>query len=166
MLPQTYTFGGATNPIYTANISGGSVGDGAPAAIRIDNGGSMVLFGFPLYFMQEDAVHGLLQDYLPQLYPALSASDPTIIPSAPHLHCYPNPFNGSSGLRIKVSNASNLTIYNIKGQQVHSQKIQSSAKIQEVILEQNLVSQLATGCYLIRADGPTGSVTRKVIHLR
>ncbi len=166
MLPQTYTFGGATNPLYTASISGGGIGDGAPAAIRIDHGGSMVLLGFPLYFMQEEGVHGFLQEYLPQLYPALSVSELTLIPSAPHLSCYPNPFNGSKSLSIKVSNASKITIYNIKGQKVHSQEIQNTAKIQEVRLGQEIISQLPTGCYLIRADSSTSSVTRKVIHLR
>lgn len=166
MLPQTYTFGGVSNPLYTASISGGGVGDGAPAAIRIDNGGSMVLFGFPLYFMQEEGVRGFLQDFLPQLYPPLSLSDPALVPALPYLSCYPNPFWGFSGLRLKVANADRITIYNIKGQRIFSQNIQHTAKTQEIHLKEDILSQLPAGCYLIRAEGSSGSLTRKVIHLR
>ncbi|MDP2172360.1 MAG: M1 family aminopeptidase, partial [Candidatus Cloacimonadaceae bacterium] len=96
MLPQIYTFANVQNPLYTATMSATAAGNGQIAAFRYDiqpSGGRLVMFGFPLYFMQADGVRALLQSIIPHLDPALPNDDNFIPALSASLCVFPNPFN-------------------------------------------------------------------------
>ncbi len=120
MLSMSYTFPGAQQALYTAEVSGSGTGNGEPIAIRTDNIGSLILLGFPLYCMMETDVRGFLLQILPQLYPPITSNDDNTITEVPQLICYPNPFVNKLNIRLnKTKNIpATLTIYNIKGQKI------------------------------------------------
>ena len=78
MLPMIYTFENVQSPIYTAVMTDTSVGNGRSAAFIHEGSGTLAMFGFPLYFMDESSVRGMLQMLLPQLNPQLSQADDRI----------------------------------------------------------------------------------------
>lgn len=71
MLPMSYVFQNAANPLHTAEIAGGGANDGEPASIKLENGGTIVLLGFPLYFMLRDEARAFLGQIIPELYPGV-----------------------------------------------------------------------------------------------
>jgi len=171
MLPMSYTFAGAQNVIHSAEMLDGGVGNGEPASIRIEQGGTMVLLGFPLYFMQTEGVRSFLQQILPQLYPDVANSDEHIVPVPLSLVCYPNPWTASSGLSIKLQGAQvkQIKLYNLKGQQVlDANSFHTVITDNETSFELNpqYVGRLASGCYFIKIDTSQGSVTRKIVHVK
>ena len=168
MLPMTYTFVGAQDPLYTAEIFEGGSGNGEPNAIRIENGGTIVMLGFPLYFMQADGVQGFLENLIPQLYP-VALADENQIPAKPSLSCYPNPF--SRDLTIKISHAGNydLTIYNLRGQLVTPLPKESSQASEHTLHwngNDSQGKQLPNGIYFLRLATERGSLLHKIVLMR
>ena len=165
---MSYNFPGAPDPLYTAEIVNGGVGNGEPAAIRIMHGGTMVLLGFPLYLMQAEGVSAFLTQILPEIYPGLI--DPEI-PTAPvTLSCYPNPFFGANGFDVKLGNANpqKLEIFNLKGQKVYAtEEFNSvvSGNFSSFSLPPSATTKLSSGCYFVKMSTDRGRITRKVILL-
>lgn len=93
-LPMVHTFTGEDTPLYQAVMIPESNGDGQCASFRMDcaNDGALVLFGFPLYFMQADGVYPALRNILTDLNSALPVADGDAPPIGLNLWCYPNPF--------------------------------------------------------------------------
>ncbi|MBM4399677.1 MAG: glutamyl aminopeptidase, partial [Candidatus Cloacimonetes bacterium] len=122
LLSMSAIFPGAMTVVYSAEVLNSGNGHGEPLAIRSDNNGTVVLLGFPLYYMMQNQVRTFLQQILPQLYPGVSIEDENL-PNAPwSFTCYPNPFNGQLKIAFtgKQKSSSVLTIFNIKGQKVRS----------------------------------------------
>lgn len=123
MLPLSYVFPGAAQSLYTAEIFNGGAQDGQPLALRVEHTGTLALLGFPIYFMLQNEARAFLQQFLPQLYPGVEASDALVPPLAPHLACYPNPFRRKVTLSFTVDKDQSplsLTVYNLRGQKVRS----------------------------------------------
>jgi hypothetical protein len=163
MLPMSYTFLAAEQVFYRANMTADSAADDQPAGIRIDDNGSLMLLGFPLFFMQEDGVRGFLQAILPELEPGLNPIDPATLPVS--LDCLPNPFAASDGLSLKLNNAAadKIKIYNLKGQLVLSETLAGDS---DIWISASRLQHLALGCYLVQVHSDRGKVQRKVILLK
>lgn len=128
MFPMTYVFPGASNVLYSANLVGNDAFNGEPAAIRVENGGSMILLGFPLYFMMRHEVRDFLGQLIPELYPQVELNDEYVPAAEIRVSCHPNPFKRASGLDIsfpKSLEPFEVRIYNIKGQKVGQFKASS-----------------------------------------
>lgn len=167
MLPMTYTFSGADEALYTAEIVDDGPGDGEAAALRIQAGGEMVLLGFPLYFMLPDGVSAFLQDLVPELYPQVESDDEVNVPAPLSLSLYPNPYRGKGSLSLGLKAASliSLDVYNLRGQKVLAiqdlvPKTQSPELLHEI--PSSYMDKLSSGCYLIRAKTSKGILTRRI----
>ncbi len=123
MLPYVYTFSGAEQAIYTAEMGPAGAGNGNPAALwqqPANGSGELILFGFPLYFMQAEGVRAALQEIVPQLLSHVANAD-LALPSRPvSLSAWPNPFNPVLSLSYYLPQAGQvkLGLYNLKGQLV------------------------------------------------
>ena len=120
-LPMSYVFTGAADPLYRAEIFNAGPNDNEPLAIRVEAGGTMVLLGFPLYFMLGGEARDFLAQVIPELYPEVGTDDFLIPAPVLALSCAPNPF--ASALRISCQAARGgdrveLNIYNPRGQKV------------------------------------------------
>lgn len=170
MLPMSYLFGGASDVIYRAQIHSSGVGDNEAVIIKIDSGGSLVLCGVPLYFMQEAGVHGFLQEFLPLFYPPLSTDSPSINIEHLSLSCYPNPF--TTKLKIELANPKDgrvsLKLYNLRGQHLHSFADGDLGKglSSYTLDDQHSLKHLPSGVYIIKASSPKGSISRKILKLQ
>lgn len=123
MLPMSYVFPGAADPLYRAGILNGGVNDNEPLAIRIEAGGTMVLLGFPLYFMLEDEVRDFLAQFIPELYPQVGIEEALTPALDMNLSCSPNPFRASLQIHCVAAKAADMVqinIYNLRGQKVNS----------------------------------------------
>ncbi|HNX38246.1 MAG TPA: M1 family aminopeptidase [Candidatus Cloacimonadota bacterium] len=165
MIPMSYTFPGAGTTLYTAEISNAGEGDGEPLAIKLTQNGSMLLLGFPLYFMQESGVRNFLDQVLPELYPPVSLNDPAQTPVIPRLMLSPNPFTDQ--MKITVMHAktstSQLYIYNLRGQLVRTMILPEARNgISEILWDTKDSSGHETphGLYLIRV----GDTIHKALH--
>ncbi len=121
MLPMSYVFAGATDALYRAEMVDDGANDDEPLAIRVQAGGTMVLLGFPLYFMLQDEVRGFLGQLIPELYPGVEVDDGLSPSASLALSCAPNPF--ATELRIscqaaKAGETVEIGIYNLRGQRV------------------------------------------------
>ena len=148
-------------------LNGGS-GQGDPAAIRIEQTGTLILLGFPLYFMQAEGVHDFLQQLLPQLYPAVENSDENDTPPAVSLSHYPNPFgaNGSLKLLLKGDQPLAIALYNLKGQKVISTsgfEVNTKRLNSEISLKPRELNKLSAGCYFLKLETGQGSLIRKLV---
>jgi len=170
MLPMSFTFTGNVDLLYTAEILDGGSGNGDAAAIRIQQNGTLVLLGFPLYFMQSTQARAFLQQVLPLLYPGVPNDDPSA--PAPHLsmRMYPNPAKSLSAMSIEIKGAipSTLEIYNIRGQKVYESTEPLSVKTADKAWRVELPGMpgLPSGCYIIKARTPSGDISQKVLLIR
>jgi len=117
MLPMVYTFTGASEVLYTAQMSATS--NGADNALAIKSG-NLVIFGAPLYFMLADGVNAMLPQLVAELLAPVDADDTVVVPLMPHIRAYPNPFRSSTTLEYVLPKAGDysISIYNIRGQLV------------------------------------------------
>jgi len=163
MLPMSFSFEGAQNAFYKANMSPESGGQDQACGIRIEENGSLLLLGFPLYFMQFEGVKGFLQSILPQLYPGVLPVDPYTLPV--RLSCLPNPFSAEQGLRIKLDNAEafRIRLFNLKGQLLYSNAVISGT---ELSISPDHLSSLASACYIVEVKHNRGTLRRKVLMLK
>ena len=80
-------------------------------------------------------------------------------PAPVRISIYPNPLSTQSALRIKSdSSVSGYTLYNIRGQKVHTGKV---AGQKEMTLEP--MPQLPAGIYLFRIESQAGVSTKKLL---
>lgn len=80
-------------------------------------------------------------------------------PAPVRISIYPNPLSAQSALRIKSdSPVSGYTLYNIRGQKVHTGKV---AGQKEMTLEP--MPQLPAGIYLFRIESQAGVSTKKLL---
>ncbi len=166
-LPYIYTFSGATNSLYTANMAAGSNGNGQSLAFRYDNGGSLVLFGLPLYFMQPDGVHDLLLELLPWLDPALPNADGLAPVRPANLTAYPNPFNPSTMISLyqPLPGKAVAEIFNLKGQKVSTlldEALPAGLTQLSFFGTDPNGSPLASGIYILRYRFPGGELKKKL----
>ena len=171
MLPMSYSFPGASDPLYTSLIYQNGAGNGNPAAIRIDNGGSMVLLGFPLYFMQLEGVRGFVNQFLPQFYPPVSIYDEHNPVTELSLSCYPNPFNPQTTIAYYLREGSEvrLEVFNLRGQKVKSlvQTLQVAGNHQTVWDgSDNAGRQVSSGVYQLRLQTEQGTKHFKMLLLK
>lgn len=123
MLPMSYVFQNAANPLHTAEIAGGGANDGEPASIKLENGGTIVLLGFPLYFMLRDEARAFLGQIIPELYPGVGVVEDILGEQTLRVNCHPNPFRGGTQIGFFVPRGVpdyDLTVYNLRGQRVRS----------------------------------------------
>lgn len=171
MLPMVYTFQNATQPLYTANMTAGSAGADLPVAAKYENPGTLIVFGFPLYFMQANGVRSLLQQLLPELHPELPNADDNLIPKPLNLRVYPNPFKAVVTLKFsqKLAPGSSLKVYNTKGQWITDVDI-DAAKTSDSTLQWNAQDSsgqsLPSGVYLLKYSDSKSTLTRKVVLLK
>ena len=171
MLPYIFTFSGAEEPLYFANMMEGSNGAGQCIAFKHDFNGTLVLFGCPLYFMHLDEITNMFYELLPTLNPALPNSDETIIMPQATLSAFPNPFNPTATISfsLPVGGKAELVLYNLKGQKV--------VTLSEGLMPQGKYSiyfngsdekgrALASGVYLLRLQHPAGIITKKITLLK
>ncbi|MDP2402164.1 MAG: FlgD immunoglobulin-like domain containing protein, partial [Actinomycetota bacterium] len=158
MLPQIYTFTDAQNPLYTATMSPTAAGNGQVAAFRHDiqpSGGRLIMFGFPLYFMQADGVRALLQSIIPHMDPSMATDDNAIPALTASLSVYPNPFNPSTTIGFSLSRPAfvELDVYNLKGQKVRKLLAgETNAGSHSALFDgrDDRGRELSTGIYLLR----------------
>ncbi|MFO7659469.1 MAG: T9SS type A sorting domain-containing protein, partial [Candidatus Cloacimonadaceae bacterium] len=171
MLPMVYTFQNATQPIYTANMTAGSAGANLPVAAKYENPGTLIVFGFPLYFMQAGGVRNLLQQLLPELHPELPNADDSQVPKPLTLSAYPNPFKANITLKFsqKLSPTGTLKVYNTKGQWITDIDVAAAKTSDSSLLwnaQDNSGQALSSGVYLLKYNDLKASLTRKVVLLK
>ncbi len=162
-LSMAYVFPGAAQFFYTANVSDSLIGHGEPLVARIDNNGTMIMLGFPLFYMMETEVQAFLSVILPQLYPNVGVEEENITPTALAVKCYPNPFSGN--LTIDISGSKNspadIGIYNIKGQLVKQlQNVNDKTIKWNGSNDQG--SHVSNGIYIIRVKVSKNSYFKRV----
>jgi hypothetical protein len=167
MLPMVYSFTGVGNSLYTANMLAGSQGNGQCVAMRYDSFGSLVLLGFPLYFMQSEGVRGFLQQILPELNPELPVADNVTPVKMASLSSSPNPFNPSSTISFyqPVAGMASISLYNLKGQKVRTLLSEPMASGNHSLLFSGLDSgsrSVASGVYILRYKHPQGELCKKI----
>ncbi|MDD4223947.1 MAG: M1 family aminopeptidase [Candidatus Cloacimonetes bacterium] len=121
MLPMSYVFTGAVDPLYRAEILNGGENDNEPLAIRVQAGGTMVLLGFPLYFMLAGEARDFVAQVVPELYPAVEVEESLAPALELALSCSPNPFAGSLQISCRSAKAGDeveINIYNLRGQKI------------------------------------------------
>jgi len=121
MLPMSYVFTGATDVLYAAEIADDGQNDGEPLAIRVEHTGSLVLLGFPLYFMLQDEARAFLSQFLPEFYPPVEIAEDQMPPPVLSLTCHPNPFSGKAEISFTLpgdNTQAQINIYNLRGQKV------------------------------------------------
>lgn len=166
-LSMAYIFPGATQVIYSAVTIDSLNGHGQPLAVRSDNNGTLVMLGFPLYYMLEDEVRAFLQQIIPQLYPDVANEDEVVTPVALSMTCYPNPCFGRLNIRFskKTEEPVLASVYNIKGQLVDQWH---SEKTSQLVWEgtDNTGKEVPAGLYLIRIRSGSETLVRKVMLVR
>jgi hypothetical protein len=163
-LPMVFTFAGATTPLYVADMTDGSNGNGQTLAFRQDNGGSLVLFGFPLYCMQTNEVRAMFAQLLPELNPMLPIADEPL--PVIGMTAFPNPFTSNITLRIKQQSPAGaaLSIYNVKGQLVRT--LGSEVKSGQDISwdgKDDERHDVAAGIYFVRVNDDKKIVVKKIL---
>lgn len=171
MLPMTYTFTGGTEPIYTAEILDNGAGNGEASAIRLQQNGTLVLLGFPLYFMQENGVRDFLHQILPEMYPAVFSDDPIAPALNVSLNVFPNPMKTFTDASIKVSGSLpvGLDIYNIRGQRTYSTaslNLGIDGGDYTIKLVDASLAQLPSGCYILKVRTSGTEIVKKVLILK
>lgn len=174
MLPYVYTFLGASDPIYTADLGPSGQGDGNCIALRQtnpDTGSALVMLGFPLYFMQADGARGFLQQIIPQLLTPVANSDAHAPGLAASISVAPNPFSGQSLLRVTLPNPGEATlkVFNQRGQLVRvlsdSVKAQGTHDLAFDGLD-GRGQRLASGVYVIRLEHQGKKIDRRITIIR
>jgi hypothetical protein len=167
MLSMSYVFPGATNVLYTAEISDGGTGNGEPIAIRTDNNGTLILFGIPLYYMMQMQVYLGLGNLLVELYPELANDDDSVIPVPLAMQCYPNPFSENLTIRLNEKTATpvKISVYNLKGQKV---KEWISAGRNDITWDgkDNNENPVSSGVYAISINSTKHILTKRVTFIR
>jgi len=166
MLSMAYVFPGANQIIYHAEVLDSLSGHGEPLAVRADNNGTIILLGFPLYYMLETEVQIFLNQVLPQLYPNVAVEEDTEPPVAVSLKCFPNPF--SANLKMKIAGNKNtpttVTIFNLKGQKIRQWQNYTGKEIVWNGLDERH-SKVSSGVYFVRLNTNSGSILTKILKL-
>jgi hypothetical protein len=167
MLPQIYTFNNAPNSIYTATMNPGSAGADQCAAFRYTSTGTLVLLGFPLYFMQAEGVRGFLQQILPELINGTANEDELVSMKPASLNSSPNPFNPSTTISFynPVAGDVSINLYNMKGQKVREiLSTRQNSGTHNIVFDglDNNRHSLASGVYFLRYTHPQGSLIKKI----
>ena len=166
-LPMIYTFPGVENPLYTAVMTGASDNNGSPLAFRHTESGTLVLFGMPLYFMDQDDVRAMLQTMIPSLLDPTDNDDP-MPPPTTLLYTYPNPFCNSLKIEFMLPTAASpkIEIFNLRGQIVRSYKpgTLASGPLHQINFDGNDMhgTPLASGIYTIRFSFNDTRIIRRI----
>jgi len=170
ILNMVYTFQGNGTALYTAQMNTGCNGNGLPVVVRYDEPGVLIVCGFPLYYMQPEGVHDLLQTLLPSLFPGVGTEDESAASPAEILQVYPNP--ASSQLWIKAPHqtgtAAQVHIYNLKGQWIASLQPAESKEGKDTYYWEGKATkgkQAPAGLYLVKWQQGSQRLTRKVVLL-
>jgi hypothetical protein len=167
MLSMAYVFPGASNVLYTAQVVDNLTGYGEPLAIRTDNNGTLILLGFPLYYMYWGGVQAFLHQLLPQLYPNVGNTDENLVPGILKVSCYPNPCTGRLCINLEGKHAAPLRVilYNIRGQKIRDWSVVNS---QEIVWDgKDGAGELAAnGIYLIKVRSGSTIQTKKITLVR
>jgi len=111
--------------------------------------------------------------YSPYCDPAsvliVSSDDPLAPDLANTLSVWPNPVKQNAILRltgVKEAGKASLSVYNLRGQMVHTGYINLSSGTNEIILADQLLDSLASGVYLIKVMGPSLQINAKLLKVR
>ncbi len=169
MLSMAYVFPEATQFFYTAEVQDSLTGQGLPLAVRADNNGTLVMLGFPLYYMLEDEVRAFLEQLLPQLWAQVPVVDAYNLITAEELPliCYPNPCSDRLYLRLsgKSSPDGVISLYNIKGQLIKRWQCLDN---KELVWDGRDSGErpVADGVYLIRISDGKQQRSRRITLIR
>lgn len=170
MLPQIYTFVGAQTSLYTANMGPSGQGDGNCAALKHqldESAGTLVLLGFPLYYMQGDGVRGFLQQIIPELLIPVATEDLVETPVSATLSVYPNPFNPQTRIEFSLpaKGELRLELYNLKGQKVRTLfSGMQEAGTHSLVFDGRDASgnDVSSGVYLLRMESGGKQLTQRI----
>lgn len=167
MLPMTYTFENVQTELYYANMTAGSNGANKSAAFRHDDIGSLVMFGFPLYFMQAEGVRSMLQELVPELLSGNPVADEILVPLALKLKAYPNPFSDIIKLELnaKSKHSGEIAIYNLKGQKVKTLPLDKAQSSTTWDGRDENGKRSAAGIYLLKVTDNKRTSTKKILKL-
>lgn len=171
MLPYSYVFTGAADALYTAEIFNAGPQNGEPLALRAQAAGTMVLLGFPLYFMLQDEVRDFLLQLLPELWPPVANSDPLAPELAASLSCRPNPFFGQTLVTFTLGRGGDpvsLNIYNLRGQKVRAWDLGPLDKGEQQALwdgRDDRGQQVAAGIYILELRSSNWRRGLKILRL-
>ena len=120
-LPYSCIFPEATNGIYYFEGITGSPYIGEVCALKNESEGTVILMGFPLYYMHNEEVEDFFDQFLIEIG-EVGTDDLVVNPNKFYSIAYPNPFNPTTTISFNLTaeNAENaeLEIYNLKGQKV------------------------------------------------
>jgi len=170
LLPMIYAFHGAENPLYTAETTTGASSGGLPIAAIYDAHGTLVIFGFPLYYMQSAGVRALLQQLVPSLYPITALNEDSEIRFPFSFSIYPNPCRDRIGLSFnqKIPEEGRLELFNLKGQkagEIHAASIKTSDYAIVWQFDDDVSSKPAGGIYFLRYDDGENRLIKKILIL-
>ena len=163
MLPYSYSFQNAQNPLYTSNSSQNA------AIFRVDQlvgGGALVMSGFPFYFMESSGIRGFLQEIIPELASSSESEETIPSPQKIILNAYPNPFNPQCTISFQLPKAGHTTLklYNMKGQKVKDIATgHYDVGKQKITLD---ASELGSGIYIIQIKSSSFSQTKRITLLK
>jgi len=137
------------------------------------------VFGFPLYFMEQNAAAQIV-DLVMQDFGEVTNSQTNVIQNVDiKLSNYPNPFNPSTTIYFDLSNEENekleLVIYNLKGQKIkdlsprlfHPEFVEGRGQI---MVDWNGTDEsnqpVSSGIYFYKLSSPTLNMTNKMILIK
>ena len=165
MLPYSFSFQDVSNSLYNACLANSAPSNGNSVIFRTDQssgGGSLVLSGFPFYYMEADGVRGFLQEIIPELASSSANDDVIQSPQKIILNAYPNPFNPQCTISFQLPKAGQTTLklYNIRGQKV---KDIASGRYdvgkQQITLD---ASELGSGIFIVQIMSGSFSQTKRI----
>ncbi|MBT7468971.1 MAG: T9SS type A sorting domain-containing protein [Candidatus Cloacimonetes bacterium] len=120
-LPYVSIFPNAENGIFQFGGVEGSSYVGENVALKNENEGTFILFGFPLYFCFEDEVTAIFENVLAEME---AEGDYELSITNYQLNNFPNPFKQSTTVSFNLATDSaknaEIEIYNVKGQIVQT----------------------------------------------
>lgn len=174
MLPYVFTFEDAQTPLYIAQMPESNPNSGQCVIFRHDqehNDGSLVMCGFPLYYMQQNGVRGFLQALISDLDIQTSNDLPPLPQLPASIDVYPNPFNPSAtiSLYLPQSGTATIELYNIKGQLQKSHTLNHiKAGDHQITLDatDSRGKPLPSGIYLIRLKTASSQIVKRITLLK
>ncbi|MCD4651808.1 MAG: T9SS type A sorting domain-containing protein, partial [Candidatus Cloacimonetes bacterium] len=163
-----------SDPIYNYHSNAAGSLNGFPCGIKAEPAGTLLLLGFPLYFMTDESANMFFDDWLPYLGEDVSIT-PQDTPSNPHLglSVWPNPMTSSTGASIRLSlpekTRMSVGIYNIRGQLVARIADRTASAGNYTLFwngrnDNNL--PISSGIYFVQIKTPAITLSKKLLLIR
>jgi len=141
---------------------------GTPCAVRcVNDQGSTIVLGFPLYFMEEEGATGFMQRALNDLQVGIREEADLSHPLEFRLEAnYPNPFNSVTTIRYVTPYPSqvSLRIYNPLGQRIIT-LFEGYKQVGVYLVDLN-AGGLPSGLYFVKLECTGQTLTRKLVLIR